>query len=336
LPDFVSPSAAEDISRQFTVATLEQPAIRLPESAPAAAWRAYNPSLALHGTKLLLAFRVSTMTRCGRARIDYGEYYSGARAPFRNWIGVAALDPATLALSDAALLDATIPDECAWSLGHEDPRILVVDGRLFIVATHRNSKWTFELTLIELGAGRKIVREVRIVPDVGADLHQKNWNPFVLDGELFFVSSIVPHKVYRVDVETGRATLVSETTTSAFGDLETEHDIRGGAGYFRERDTYVGICRTALRQDPDQNTNDYACVAYAFDAAPPFAISRRSAPFTFASNDHTGRPIQMATGIAEVGREVFVSFGENDCDLRIARIDRDILLRAVGGGTSSD
>jgi hypothetical protein len=273
-----------------------------------------------------MAFRVSSLTRCQQRFVDFDRYYSGELPPIVNAVGLALLDPATMAVRDARLLNVDMPGECPWSLGYEDPRIFSFSGSLFLLVSYRNSSWRFALAVIELDPALEPHRVVAVETEFDYGLHQKNWNPFVREGQIFFVTAIAPHRIVSIDMDSGRASILHETPTRLFHALETEHDIRGGAGYVRSGDHYVGICRTASKPE---NSNEYMSMAYAFDAAPPFRVTGRSGPFHLGSHDRATRPLQMTTGLAELNDDFLISFGENDCDLRIARVSRERLLATI-------
>jgi predicted GH43/DUF377 family glycosyl hydrolase len=312
----------------FTVHTLCQPepALRLPETELPA--RAYNPSLAWHGGDLALAYRLSTMTRCGRRPVDFERHYSGELPPIVNAAGVARIDPVTAGIRDWKVVNLPPPRDCSWTIGFEDPRIFSFSGSLFLLASYRNSNCVFALSLIELNEHLEPIRATRVETDFDAGCHQKNWNPFVWQDQVFFVTSIAPHQVAAIDLRTGKATRVHDTRTDAFSALEADHVLRGGAGYVRCGDRYVGVCRSVLKQDPALNTNEYQCVVYAFEAAPPFRVTGRSEPFLIGAPG--GRsPIQMATGLVEANGEFLIGYGENDCDLKIGRIRKERLLEQM-------
>jgi predicted GH43/DUF377 family glycosyl hydrolase len=308
---------------------LPQPlsALRLPGTQ--AAVRAYNPSLAWHRETLVMAFRISSMTRCHQRLIDFERYYSGELPPIINALGVAFLDPATMALHGARQLDVTMPRDCPWTLGYEDPRIFSFSDSLYLLVCHRNVRWVFAMSIIELGTDLEPHRILAIETDFDVGMHQKNWNPFVSDNKLLFVSSIAPHRIVAVNLDSGKATLVHDNATGVFCELETENDLRGGAGYVKCADRYVGVCRSALKQESALNTNEYKCVAYAFEASPPFAVTGRSEPFTLGQFDGHRTPIQMATGLAQLNDDLLIAFGEDDCDLKIARVPQERLLAAI-------
>ena len=117
--------------------------------------------------------------------------------------------------------------------------------------------------------------------------------------------------------------------TNVFRALQAEYQLRGGTGYIRCADRFVGICRSVLRQEPAANTNEYMCVAYAFEAAPPFAVTGRSEPFYLGRFGRRRTPLQMVTGLARVNNDLLVAFGENDCDLKVARLPQNRVLEAI-------
>jgi len=291
--------------------------------------RAYNPSLAWHHGTLVMAFRISSMTRCHRRLVDFERYYSGELPPIINTLGVAFLDPVTLAIREARQLKISMPTECPWSFGYEDPRIFSFSGSLYLIVCYRNSNWVFVLSIIKLDKDLEPCKIIAVETDFDIGMHQKNWNPFIWNESLLFISSIAPHRIVSVNFDTGRATLLHDTATRAFCELEYKYYLRGGAGYVRCADHYLGVCRSVLKQDPAFNTNEYMCIAYVFDARPPFEVTGRSEPFHFGQFGGRSPPIQMTTGLAQLNDDLLIAFGENDCDLKIVRIPKDRLLAAI-------
>jgi hypothetical protein len=320
-----TPLSAND----FDIHTLPQPVSELRVGERTQAVRCYNPSLTWHRGKLLMAFRISSLMKCDGRSVDFARSYAGVVPPIVNGVGMAHLDPVTLAIADVRVLGAGMPAECSWTIGYEDPRVFSYAGILFVIAFHRNRDWTFVPALIELDADLQPRRVTTIDADFDRGAHQKNWNAFIRDDELLFVGSIVPHQIVRVDLATGRASQVHQIDTALFHELEAEHHLRGGAGYLRCDDRYVGVCRAALKQAPDENTNQYLCIAYAFEAAPPFRPMARSDAFHFGTAGRDARPIQMATGLVYVDGDCLIGFGEDDCHLKIARLPTTRFLASI-------
>lgn len=106
----------------------------------------------------------------------------------------------------------------------EDPRLVDVDGRLFILSTAAPGSG-LNYVLYDVDARRT----VNIVFE-GAEpfVYGKNWQPFAHAGGLFAVHGFAPFRLLRIDTETGRARLVREVDT---GIAEVApHD---GYSYFR-------------------------------------------------------------------------------------------------------
>lgn len=277
-----------------------------------------------------MAYRISNMTRCTDRHIDFDSHYAGILPALINAIGIGVLDAGAMKLRQARQIAVDMPSECAWSLGYEDPRVFVYNGTAFIIAAHRDSRWVFCQSIIELTSDLTVARVVRVVPDFDLGSHQKNWNPFVVGNDLFFTASIVPHQVVSVDLASGRANLVHVDRNSLFEELTATHHLRGGSAYVQVEREMVGICRTALRQHPDANTNEYMCVAYAFHSTDPFEVTRRSQPFRLDGSNAASAPIQMLTGLVECGDDLLLTYGENDCEMKVTRVNRDSLLRLLG------
>jgi hypothetical protein len=316
-------------SRDLRVRTIEQPraVLSLPNARREA--RAFNPSLVSYRGKLVVAFRISSLTRCRQQFVDFDTYYSGEEPPIQNAVGVAYLDVERLTLHEPRRLDVPVPSACLWTHGFEDPRVFARGESIYLLVAHRAASWVFGLSLIELDEDLQPRRIVPVDPDFDVGMHHKNWNPFLWNDRVLFVTDVAPHRIAAIDFETGRATRIHETGTDVFDEFESTHHLRGSTGYVRCGDRFVGICRTVLRQAPELNTNEYMSVAYAFEAFPPFQIKGRTQPFQMGPARRGRKPMQMPTGLIELGDVVLIAFGENDCDLRIARVKKERLLVAI-------
>lgn len=121
--------------------------------------------------------------------------------------------------------------------GLEDGRLVRVKGQLAFSCTSlehtpNHSPRLCWATLDE--AGRSVTRVQRLHGHED-DRVQKNWLPWVQDGQVYFVYGYHPFTLLRLDPDTGRVEVVRTTVTSA---LETAH-WRGSAGPVRWKQGYL-------------------------------------------------------------------------------------------------
>jgi len=174
-----------------------------------------------------------------------------------------------------------------------------------------------------------------------ANVHQKNWAPFVHWGELYLVFTIEPLVVLRVDLETGACSEVSDTRTPAMGvfyaaDRTTarQHStmgVHGGSPLIQlpaaQGGEYLGIGRIA-RGNIQYALFLYTIAANSLAKGSAFEMSRVSPIFCFASTSphHSGlcETIQFAGGLVIVGGKddargsLIVTYGTNDCEAKVA------------------
>ena len=115
----------------------------------------------------------------------------------------------------------------------EDPRLIVVRDRPYILsAVPPGRDANYVLYDIEARESRNIEVAGWTRPQYG-----KNWQPFVLDGELYAVHGFNPFRILRIDVATGRAELCFERAVGLSEVTGHDHYTRyrgGGAAIVRD------------------------------------------------------------------------------------------------------
>ena len=279
-------------------------------------FKSYNPGVFVVGERLFSAVRVGSYTLEAEVR---GEL-----------------------VSECFLYDFTnnryrhvdlpeTPARCKAS-GFEDVRALVHGDVVYLVATSFTAACTNSMFLIRLrvadvldGAGPlRPLSVTRLVPDPrlpGAAGRQKNWMPFVHDGDLHFVYSVDPHVVLRCDADTGECSVVGATETLADRGADAAKpqslaEARGGSNAVRVGDVYVAFVHTT-------RPLLYDTYAYAFEAAPPFrVVSFPGRQIFWARVGDTLPYVEFTSGLAVLerpeGRFWVVSFGQNDARPMVA------------------
>lgn len=154
---------------------------------------------------------------------------------------------------------------------------------------------------------------------------EKNWMPFVHNGELYFVYSVSPHRILRFNEKTRKAQLVYES----MGDFSSwplrAHGLSGNANCVQIDDMFMGT----FHSKPKRN---YWTGYYFFDAKPPFkplylggqALFEPSECVEPRKSERVQRcfdNVQFPIGLFRKDEAVLVSYGENDCLQKIARIN---------------
>ena len=257
------------------------------------AWPAFNPSIASDGPGF------SMIVRSANYRVDFGAAHDDGIVRNINYLvrlnamlGLSAVDPIDDGPEDLRRYPSAV-------LGFEDCRLVRVAGRWFACATtaELNPIERSEMVLMALD-GPEVTSVLPLAgPKPGRA--EKNWMPFVHDGELHFVYSCAPMIVLRCDHRTGRLTMASETRSP-----ELASSLRGGSqGLALERDGgYLFIVHGLDR------TGGKAIYSHRFIRIDPeLRLSAISRPFTF-----TGERIEFCSGAAIQGSDLVVSFGVGD------------------------
>jgi len=189
---------------------------------------------------------------------------------------------------------------------------------------------------------------------------QKNWLPFVLEGELFAEYSIEPHVILRIDPQTGRCVPALAQPISAAGVAASPFPsfaplarvaarlgpISGGAAPLRlpTHHVYLGLGHAKAQQTMPQRLGtvhmEYKHFFYVFEDRPPFAIVGTSPLRTLPEPPRDGGApplpptVQFAAGMALDTaldeEEIVISYSTRDCSALLTRVSLKSVLREVG------
>ena len=156
--------------------------------------------------------------------------------------------------------------------------------------------------------------------------HEKNWSWFDHEGELYVVYRLAPE--HTVVYAPGGAPLNAHKTARV-SSLWQHGEPRGGNSPVRMRNEYFGFFHGATAWSRTQRRYHAGC--YAFEAKPPFAVTRATILplLTGSENDprRHGMPLVVFPGGALFKNgEWFVTFGINDCACGWIRIPHEELL----------
>lgn len=131
-----------------------------------------------------------------------------------------------------------------------DPRV-VSDGRnaygISVLVEHRpGSGRTVGALLHDL----RLRQTVRLEVDAANFTYGKNWQPYLLDSELFIVHELTPFRVLKVHVESGRAEIVQEVDISfKLPCFHTSYPMfRGGCNAMMAQSALVGLGRATSQR----------------------------------------------------------------------------------------
>ncbi|CAE8592215.1 unnamed protein product [Polarella glacialis] len=188
-----------------------------------------------------------------------------------------------------------------------------------------------------------------------ANVHQKNWVPFVHNGVLYLVFTLEPFTVLQVDSDTGLCRQVSETPTPA---LSVFHAVAAGTSGHSTLGVHGG---SPLLQLPASHGGEFLGIGrvargnlqytlFFYTVAAKERASRSTASgvgfrfssvsslfcFASASASYPGlcETIQFAGGLAlDDHANLLVTYGVNDCEAKVAFIQLSRVMSMLRSGS---
>jgi predicted GH43/DUF377 family glycosyl hydrolase len=167
---------------------------------------------------------------------------------------------------------------------------------------------------------------------------EKNWVPFVYNGNLLLAYSLVPHTIFKPLLDTGECETVYSTASASnwkWGEL------RGGTPAVQDGDIYVAFFHTsnyiASTYSNGKRMQHYYMGAYTFSAQPPFRINRISPEPIIGEHFYSGtvyntwKPLRVVFPMGCIMDKDFfwVSYGRQDHEIWVAKIDKQGLYSSL-------
>lgn len=204
----------------------------------------------------------------------------------------------------------------------EDPRAVIGTNKLCYVACatwlHGETSFSIRQSLLRLSPDWRrayVVAE----PEYGGNTpqptrtarHEKNWIWFEHEGVWHFIYSIVPHVVVRAGLEWK----IEKQHSTKVEFPWTHGEPRGGTPPIRIGDEYLCFFHSAVPWRPQKRR--YFMGAYAFQAKPPFKITRYTPEPLLIGSENDFRSLNsplviFPNGALLEGQELLVVFGVND------------------------
>lgn len=197
---------------------------------------------------------------------------------FHERIYLYSLDPETFQPQAATVAPLNLHHPAAMN-GHEDPRLFRHGDDLCVgFAGIKSGRKRHELRISQLYARLTANGPIIHAPQYAdAGPIEKNWGWFSHDGELYAVYSVSPHVVLRI---AGDAVAEVHRTPNVLP--WTGGYLRGGAPPVRVGDEYICWIHGA---DDARRGRVYNVGVYAFEAKPPFRVTRQAkAPLLWATD----------------------------------------------------
>jgi predicted GH43/DUF377 family glycosyl hydrolase len=301
-----------------------------------ASYRAFNPSLTRLNGQLLLGARVGTASNCQMDVDSKTLPKSSSQRSATNLFFVGPLDthkwrwahpPSSLLLpSEKIRRMYSVPGK---QEGVEDIRMhSLSDGTLLLVGTVVRKVGigtSNQMYTARVSPDMQLLSEQLLSPNfTSRQKRQKNWTPFVYDGNVLYVYSVHPHVIVRV-VEGDKHKLDAsvEKLYSTTSDTESGDRLRGGTNVVQFGDQYLVCAHLSVG-------GVYRSVFYTFSAVPPFQMLALGNAVVFGAPGSNPN-IQYPAGLAydkEKGR-LLVAYGENDCHMVIAEVPAQETLNSL-------
>ncbi len=309
----------EDLSQDFV---LETKKIEIP-GYPGA----FNPAIVRWGDTILMAFRIR---------------YAPTRST--NMMGFVYLDKEFNPISTPKVLDIRV--DVPYASHEHDPRLVVIGNRLYIVFSNIMAGTP------GIGIRRMYVAELKVE---GEDFHienpecltdyegerkdrwEKNWVPFDYKQNLMLAYSLTPHRVLQ-PVGGGICDTAGCTTSTIRWNWGV---LRGGTPALEIDGQYLAFfhsCKDMTTANSQgKHLIHYFMGAYTFSSEPPFEITKISPKpivsrgFYSSPFHRTWKPLRVVfpCGLVADDKHLWVSYGRQDHEMWIAKIDKVGLLKSL-------
>jgi hypothetical protein len=223
---------------------------------------------------------------------------------------------------------------------NDDPRLFWHSGELYMLTSHWWGRWSsgqMELRRVTLGTdGAPKLTDVAKWMDKSPPLwsgykkpaFEKNWQPLSHDGTLYLIYSVNPHRLLKVDLAKGTATLAHETSRPSLP-WPIPGDVRLSAPPVRLPDgSYLSTLHTRLGKD-------YSTGFYRFRGEPPFDVLEVSGEPVLWPGDsdevcwrNGNMRLLFPTGMEMDGDRVTLWGGDNDHS--VVRLDVSLATATNG------
>lgn len=217
---------------------------------------------------------------------------------------------------------------------HEDPRVIVNGKRVLVsycnfrpysyahqcIAEIKKDFRAPQPIHVQFGKnGRAVMRNT---------FHEKNWIWFFHENELYFSYATDPHVVCKL----GQRGILSTYKTDLACPLWKHGELRGGSPPVRIGDEYFCFVHSSMPWKTPLKR--YYMGAYAFEAKPPFKITRYTPNPLLCGSDkdprNMGAPIVVfPCGNLFDGKTHLVTMGINDCRCAYIKIPHEDLIKKM-------
>ncbi len=295
---------------------------------------AFNPSMVKIEEGYLLVFRY-----CPNVFWD----------PWTNEMYAVFLDDAFEPTCEPQLLTTYRPSPCVKQQS-EDPRVFAYDGKMYIIYNDNidiSRPWyrdrrdmflaevQYEKGKIWLAQPTKLFYERRY----NGALWQKNWSPFVWNGQLLMSYMMNPHEIIYPNLEDGTCYHCYETEAPLPWTLGVP---RGSAIPQLVDGEYLSFFHAGHQIETAVSQKmplwHYFMGAYTFSASPPFEIRKITPNPIVGEGFYTHSPhllhyldkkVILPGSFTVDGSRIYVAYGRDDCEMWIAILDKEALMKEL-------
>ncbi len=263
-----------------------------------------------------------------------------------NNIGLVLLDQDCNPVGEPQLIAMPFTDDYCFTK-RQDPRLIQSNGHLYLVYNNHLKTVTDReirrMLVAELFFdGRQFYAEQsNIFLDFEGESPaktEKNWVPFDYDNTLLLSYGVNPHQVLQPILGTNTCQTIA---TSRFLSDWQWGALRGGTQALKIGDEYLAFFHSS-RNLPSLHSNGkvmlhYFMGAYTFSAEPPFTITKVSPDPIIGDHFYDGpmyktwKPLRAVfpCGMVVQGDTIWVSYGKQDHEVWVAKIDKQQLLNSL-------
>jgi len=235
-------------------------------------------------------------------------------------------------LSD--LIEFAVPEDfgAGETIFHADARYFFLKGKYYISFNNGKTSKPNHQFLIEMKSTGLIpdgkAREI-IINDTRQAV-EKNWMFFEIDGRVFSIYSITPHRILDVDLSNADYVFCEEAYSSKWENQYEEifGELRSSVTPILMNDRYLTLFHSRY---PMPVGVHYVCGFYEFECKPPFRVLRYSAyPFDLpaSKSKYTMKALHKVVsecvypcGLVKLEKELIVSYGILNEKVAIASLD---------------
>lgn len=301
---------------------------------------AFNPSIIQWKGRWLMSFRVITDDT------NISPVCSAAGSK----LGLVYLDDELNPLQELHFISLQHPSQTRPDILVEDARLIVCEERLHIIYSgNKDAEVTdagFRVYVAELyddENGFHIINNecLSIFDEADTNTREKNWVPFVYRKKLLLAYKLSPHIIFHPLLDMSER---CETFSRSFPSIIWEWgEIRGGTPAVKLNDEhYLGFFHSSIHLKTIHSNHmpvqHYFIGAYIFSSQPPFKIQYISPEPIVGPNFYKGKSYEpywhpvcaiFPCGLVIQENQIWISYGRQDHEIWIAKIDKKKLLDSL-------